>query len=195
MRPAQAGVNRTANAPLGGSADKPYPAGPPGYQARNAIDTSGSDVDQGQDTQGIEVPIPTDASVARIIQLGQAHLLKMLSDQGFDYSHPVDEYAPQGNPGPQQSLTVQPDYDMPVRIEAITVVIPVGSTGASLQIGQRTLQLYSGAALTTPTVLTMEVLGIILNSDDPRIITFTGAVTSQPYLGFTGFALTRGQFS
>jgi hypothetical protein len=195
VRPAQAAVNRAVNAPLGESADRPYPDGPPGYQARNAIDTSGSGTDQGQDTQGIAVPIPTDASVARIIQLGQAHLLKMLSDQGFDYSHPVDEYAPQGNPGPQQTLTVQPDYDMPERIESITVVIPVGATGASLQLGQRTIQLYSGAALTTPEVLTMEVRGIIINSDDPRIITFTGAVTSQPYLGLAGFALTRGQFS
>jgi hypothetical protein len=176
--------------------DRAYPAPPPGYQPRNVIATAGTDRDQGPGTPGLGVPVPSDASIARIIQLGQAHLLKMLSDQGFDYSHPVDEYAPQGSPGPQQSVTVQPDYDMPERIEAITVVIPVGATSALLQLGQRSLQLFSDAtALTAPIAQSFEVRGIILNSDDPRILTLTGAITSQPYLGLTGFALTRGQFS
>lgn len=119
----------------------------------------------------------------------------MLADKGFDYTHPVDEYAPQGTPGPVQSLTIQSDYDMPERIETILVVIPVGATSALLQLGQRSIQYYSGAALTTPLVVSNHVSGIIINSDDPRILTFTGTITSQPYLGLTGYALTRGQFS
>jgi hypothetical protein len=170
----------------------PYPGS--GVQGRNAF-ARGTDQDTGQDAQGIRVPPVTADQIALLEALKRANLIRSLDDRAFDYSHPVDEYAPQGSPGAVQSLTVQPDYDMPERITTIMVIIPVGATGASLQLGQRTWQLYSGAALTTPAILPMPVHGVILNSDDPRILTLTGTITSQPYVGLTGFALTRGQFS
>lgn len=174
--------------------EAPYPVKNGVVQQRNLI-AQGTDQDEGADAEGIKVPPVNPADVAKIIALSQRHLLKMLRDQAFDYTHPVDEYAPQGNPGPVQSLTIQADYDMPERIESILVVSPVGATSTILQLGQRSIQLYAGAALAAPLVSSMHVSGIIVNSDDPRVLTFTGAITSQPYLGLTGFALTRGQFS
>lgn len=172
----------------------PYPVKNGVVQQRNLI-AAGTDQDTGTDAEGIKVPPVDPADVAKIIALSQRHLLKMLRDQAFDYTHPVDEYAPQGTPGPINSLTVQADYDMPERIEAIVIVSPVGCTSTFLQLGQRSMQIYSGAALIVPLVTSMHVSGIIVNSDDPRIATFTGTLASQPYLGLTGWALTRGQFS
>jgi hypothetical protein len=150
------------------------------------------------DAQGLAVPPVTDAQMARVVAMAQAHLMKMLKDQAFDYTHPVDEYGPQGlAPATAYGniVNIQSDYDMPEKIENILVVIPVGTTVASLQLGQRTLNLYSGAALTTPQIVTVPYCGIILNSDDPRTLTLTGVITSAAYLGLTGWALTRGQFS
>ena len=170
----------------------------PGYKVepRNAI-VPGTDVDQGPDAEGIKIPSITEAQIDRVVALAQRHLLKMLEDKAFDYTHPFDEYAPQGSPGlvVTNSITVQSDYDMPERIESILTITPVGATGTLLQLGQRTLQLYAGAALVAPLVQSFHVSGMILNSDDPRILSFTGTVTSQGYLGLTGYALTRGQFS
>ena len=190
--PEQAAVNRVKNAVPGKSTDIPYPGDR--VEPRNAI-VPGTDRDLGPDTEGIKIPSITEETIDRIVALSQRHLVKMLMDKAFDFTHPFDEYAPQGNPGPQQSLTVQSDYDMPERIDSILVVIPVGATNALLQLGQRTLQLYTGAALAAPLVQSLYAKGIILNSDDPRILTFVGTITSQGYLGLTGFALTRGQFS
>jgi hypothetical protein len=191
-------LKRTGFAPVpnaGGTTDLPYPRDVHHYQERNVIAHSGTDQDEGVDAEGVKIPPVDPRTMAAVIAAAQTHLLKMLSDKGFDYTHPVDEYAPQGIPGPIQSLTIQADYDMPERIETILVVVPVGTTSALLQLGQRSMQLYSGAALVSPLVIAMPVHGLIVNSDDPRILTFTGAVTSQPYLGLTGYALTRGQFS
>jgi hypothetical protein len=125
--------------------------------------------------------------------------MAMIKDQAFDYTHPVDEYAPQGMSSTMalypNIINVQPDYDMPERIEAITVIIPVGATLAVLQLGQRTMTLYSGPVITTPIVTSVQCRGIILNSDDLRTLTITGGLTTAPYLGLCGWALTRGQFS
>ena len=163
---------------------------------RNSIATHNPDPNSGPDEQGIEIPSASHEQMVKNLLLASARLSKMANDQAFDYSHPVDEYAPQGGTAViTNTVTLQPDYDMPERITTITAIIPVGATGASLQLGQRTMVLYSGTALTAPGVLTMSVHGIIVNSDDPRILSIAGTLTSAPYLGLTGFALTRGQFS
>jgi hypothetical protein len=165
-------------------------------QARNTIDTHGTDMDQGAGTPGIAVPPASLEQMLKTMGLANAHLMKMANDRAYDYSHPVDEYAPQGGTAViTNTVTVQPDYDMPERINGLTVIIPVGSTAAVLQLGQRLMQLYSGSALTVPGILCMNVMGIVLNSDDPRRLTLTGTLTPPPYVGLTGFALTRGQFS
>lgn len=150
-------------------------------------------------TEGHPVKEPTHEEIAVAAALKFHHLMKMQDDRAFDHSHPVDEYQPQGLSTSSASfpnqLIIQPDYDMPERIEAIFSITPVGATLAVLQLGQRILTFYSGAALTTPLVQTHQVRGMILNSDDQRVFTLTGALTSAPYIGLTGFALTRGQFS
>lgn len=163
---------------------------------RNTIAKDGSDEDQGPGTTGGKpAHIPTQDEIAVKAALSFHHLMKMVKDQGFDYSHPVDEYAPQGGNGlVAQSVTVQADYDMPERITNVFAVIPIGTTFAQLQLGQRTIVIYSGAALAAYQTFQLSQTGIILNSDDPRILTVTGS-TGTPYLGLTGFALTRGQFS
>lgn len=178
----------------------------PTPNARNTIVTgpAGLDTDQGPlGNTPTSDPVPTMEQITARAALHFRHLLEELKDQGFDYSHPVDEYAPQGMPAPAAGITyanvvtILPDYDMPEKIENILVIVPVGATLATLQLGQRTLDLYSGAALTAPLLITVPHAGVILNSDDPRILTISpaGTITSAPYLGLTGYALTRGQFS
>lgn len=248
---------------------------------RNAIvpgkHSSAPDEDHGPGTSGHAAVTVTKESIDRYVQGETLRYQSLMKDMTFDYSHPVDEYAPIGNPGPQQSLTVQSDYDMPERIEHITCVIPVGATSATLQLGPRYLQLYSSVSssapvpsqpavpasgvaqqntntypvsvvvsagtltnvavngvtvgtgdgtylvpaggaisitysvaptwvwsnaspaassgLAAPLNVTIHAGGIILNSDDIRQVVFSGLVTSQPYLGLAGWALTRGQFS
>jgi hypothetical protein len=180
---------------MGKSADKPYPRGIGQYEQRNEIAPLQPESDQGPGTEGIRVPPVDPKDIMRIIALSQSHLLRMLADKGFDFTHPVDEYGPQGTPGAIGSITLQPDYDMPERIESFIVVVPVGATSALMQLGQRSLQLYAGAALAAPLVIVAPCHGIIINSDDPRNVVFTGTITSQGYFGLTGYALTRGQFS
>jgi hypothetical protein len=175
-----------------------YPAGP--VQPRNTIDrpTRAENASAQTDAQSLKVPPADQAQAARVVALASAHMMKMIRDQAFDYTHPVDEYAPQGGNQviPANGIiTVQSDYDMPEKIESVLVIVPVGATSAALQLGQRLLTLYAGAALTAPLLWTVPYAGIILNSDDPRILTMTGGLTSPPYLGLTGYALTRGQFS
>lgn len=167
---------------------------------RNTIAHTGDDLDHGPGTKGHKQPVITPEQASLFAAVDFRHKLQMLSDQAFNYSHPVDEYAPQGMPSPASgagllTITVQPDYDMPERIETILVIIPVGATSALLQLGQRTMQLYSGVALTVPSVINMHVSGVILNSDDPRVLTLTGATTSAGFVQLCGWALTRGQFS
>lgn len=165
---------------------------------RNEIVPGGTDRDTGPGTNGIAAAKLTEDQIHQILAVKMIKYQQLSDNRLFDYSHPVDDYAPQGNGGAAltfQSISVQCDYDMPVRYENVTVIVPVGATGATLQLGQRTLVLYSGAALTIPQVITLPYTGIILNSDDSRVLTFTGSVTTQGYVGLSGFAITRGQFS
>jgi hypothetical protein len=128
----------------------------------------------------------------------QLRYLSLLKNAAFDYTHPVDEYGPNGSANSvviTNQVNVQPDYDMPERIEHLAYVLPLGTTTALIVLGSRAIQVYNGPALTTIIASTLFVGGIILGSDDLRQLNLTGTLTSAPYLGLTGFALTRGQFS
>jgi hypothetical protein len=159
---------------------------------RNSVLAGYTDTDENR-PEGHSTRTLTPPEIAMLAQVEQLRYGRMQDNRLFDHSHPVDEYGPPGNPGPVVSFLIQPDYDMPEKIDNIVYVIPVGTTLASIQLGQRTINLYQGAALTTP-IASFLPIGCILNSDDPRQCTFTGA-TGQPYVGLSGFALTRGQFS
>lgn len=166
---------------------------------RNAIVPASkgeSDRDQGYGTIGEHINSMSKQDLLQLVAYQSLRYQKLGDDRMFDHSHPVDEYQPQGNAAViTNTLTLQPDYDMPEKIEAITCIVPVGTTLANIQLGQRQLVPYSGSALTAPLIVLLDGIGLIINSDDPRILTLTGTVTSPPYLGLTGYALTRGQFT
>jgi hypothetical protein len=160
---------------------------------RNAA-MPGTDTDQGPDTQSQSLPKMTRQDLMELVAYQSLRYQKFSDDRLFDFSHPVDEFQPNGTVI-ASTLTVQPDYDMPEKIESITCIVPVGATSATIQLGARYLTVYSGAALAVPLIVLLDGIGIILNADDLRQVIFAGALTSSPYLGLTGYALTRGQFS
>lgn len=111
----------------------------------------------------------------------------------YDHSRPVDEY--QSTPGwPANGLIeVTPTYEMPERIEAILAIIPVGVTLAQLQLGDRWITLYQGAALTASLTVVLPHLGIVLSRDDARYLQLTpgvqpGGATGGVHLELMGFA-------
>lgn len=183
--------------------------------SRNAIvpgNASGTDAGPGTNASVIE---KVSEQVLYAAAVGESLRYQRLQhDAEYDYSHPVDDYTPQGmlatdSPaaGAEIQLQMQPDYDMPIRYESVAVLIPAGALTVTLQLGQRTWQLRTQNATAdpgqqNPAWIQLPFTGIILNSDDPRILTTvyagtftTGQVSSMPHLSMTGYALTRGQFS
>lgn len=120
----------------------------------------------------------------------QRELLLRIARQVYDHSNPVDEWESQTT-APPATVELFPDYEIPERIDCITASLPVGVTSAVLQLGQRYLTLYSGAATTVQTIVHLPVTGMILVRNDRRVLTFTGALTSGFYLGLTGYCLER----
>jgi hypothetical protein len=122
----------------------------------------------------------------------QRELLLRIARQVYDHSNPVDEWSSQATPPPVGSpVAIQPDYEIPERIDCITASLPVGITGAVVDLGQRSFTLYSGAATTVQTVVNLNGIGMILSRSDERQITFTGAPTTGYYFGLTGYCLER----
>ena len=70
---------------------------PLGY--RNAVLPGYTDTDTGPNTRGDQVSPLTEKQVDLYFQAMQARYMRMMSDQVFDYSHPVDEYGPVGTVG------------------------------------------------------------------------------------------------
>lgn len=116
--------------------------------------------------------------------------LRRQSRKLYDYSHPVDEWVSDATPnaGP---IEIQPDYEIPERIEHIFASLPVGITAATLQLGQRNIILYSGGALGAQTLVSISYTGMILGRSDRRVLSFTGTPTTGFYLGFTGHCIER----
>jgi hypothetical protein len=106
----------------------------------------------------------------------------------YDHSHPVDERISLATAAPL-TMTIQPDFEIRERIESVTASLPVGITSANLKLGQDTILLYSGAATTTQIVVNLQGLGIQLDRDDERIITFTGAPTTGFFLALAGHTM------
>lgn len=125
------------------------------------------------------------------MMLAQKQELTRISRQLFDASNPVDEYqsAP-AMPG-TNSINIPPNYELTERIECICASLPVGITAAQLQLGDRTIPLYSGVATTVQTIVTIPYLGILINRDDERVFSVTGAPTTGFYIGLTGHLFER----
>lgn len=105
-----------------------------------------------------------------------------------DYSKPVDEYEYQTTPFPGP-LTIVAAYSNQVRIESITASLPLGITSAVLQLGERYIPLYNGAALATQGIINLVNQGIILVGSDNRILSFTGVPTTGYYVALNGHQL------
>lgn len=204
--------------------------------SRNGVLAGYSDDDQGPNTQNAQRVDPiTKEQAGLYFQAQQARYSRLLATKIYDTTHPVDEYAPQGESfihtsavlglyGTTVTLNLLPDYDMPVRYENISVLIPSAALYVTLQLGQRTWVLrtqqqpvsgFGGAVLTdigqmSPTWMTLPYTGVILNADDPRILTVQyqsligpnatsgqpgSSTASYPALQMSGFALTRGQWT
>lgn len=129
-----------------------------------------------------------EAEGAKIrLQLELHQVAMRIFRQLYQKARPVDEYYSGPVEGTQQ---IQPDYNLE-RIECILAFVPVGTTAMSLQLGERTIPLYAGGALTASQVLTLPNLGLILTENDKRIITLTGTTSNPTYVGLMGHVLER----
>jgi hypothetical protein len=196
---------------------------PLGY--RNAVLTgfTDRDVPPSPNTTGQPVRPKTYEDVILYFHAMHGRYERLMAAAAYDHSHPVDDYAPQGmltggSPalGSNLVLNIPTDYDMPVRYESCAVLIPAGALTVSLQLGQRYLQLRTAQNPITGTVdpgqlepawMNLTFTGVILNSNDPRVLTVVyanvaasatqvGTTTpTEPHVSLTGYALTRGQWS
>lgn len=140
---------------------------------------------------GLDVKELTDHERAVLGTLfHQRKTLTRISRQAFNHANPVDEFQTSSFDG---ALVYRwyADYEIPERIEGILVSLPVGITGATLQLGQRYIPLYSGAATTLQTLINLNGLGLILDRSDARILSVTGAPTTPFHVELTGYALER----
>jgi hypothetical protein len=119
-----------------------------------------------------------------------AHDMRRQRRANFNTSNPVDEAA-YGPALPSGTIDIQRDYDLPERIQAILYSIPVGATAATIQLGQRVIPLYSGAALATQLVNSLTNLGLIVGPDERRTLTVAGALTSGFFIALQGYAFER----
>lgn len=115
--------------------------------------------------------------------------LVRINRQTYNKSRPVDEY--QGLNSPTLQLTWLAEYALQERIESITASLPVGITTAVLQLGQRFITLYSGAATVVQTLVNLQGLGIIIGESDNRALVMTGAPTTGVFIAMAGFCLER----
>lgn len=108
----------------------------------------------------------------------------------YDFSHPVDEYvSTQG--WPQNGvMNIIPTWEVTERIEAIIVSVPAGVTSAIVQLSDRYLLLYVGAALAAAQTFVLQNVGIILQRDDARQLNLLPAAlgTGGAHFELTGFA-------
>lgn len=126
------------------------------------------------------------------LMLSQHMYTKRLRRMAFNYSNPVDEYAPIGQTLDNNPVNIVPDYGTTVIYQTILYSLPIGTTSAVLRIGAtRNIQLYNGAATTVQQALTLPHLTIIATANDERILTLAGAGTSDGYINLLGYAFDR----
>lgn len=126
------------------------------------------------------------------LMLSQEQYLKRLTEMAYDYKNPVDEYMPIG--AGAATVNIQPDYDKLEMYECIAYSLPLGTTSATLSFGNssdRTIQLYSGAAIAVQQPQTLPFLRILSGPNDKRVLTIVGATTTQGYIGLMGHCFER----
>ena len=131
-----------------------------------------------------------DRSMLLKLMYAQHQEMVRQSRKLYDYSHPVDEYQWGAVPADGE-IIIQPNWQMSERIDNICASLPLGITKAVLQLGDRQIVLYQGAAIGTQTLVTLNGLGIVLEETNLRQLTFTGAATSNFYISLSGHCLER----
>lgn len=124
------------------------------------------------------------------LQLELHQVAMRIFRQLYQKARPVDEWQDgQGVPA-NGIIQIQPDYNLE-RITGALISLPVGTTSASLSLGDRTIPLYSGTATTVQTLINLNGLGLILNENDKRILTIGGTTTTGFYVNLMGYVLER----
>lgn len=110
------------------------------------------------------------------------------SRQLFDHSRPVEEFFNAPDAVPAGEYEIQPNYSVPVRIDGAFFSLPVGITSAVLNLGrERTLPLYSGAATTAQTIVSIRDAGFMLTESDRRTLVLGGTPTTGFFAGLFGW--------
>jgi hypothetical protein len=112
-----------------------------------------------------------------------------MSRKLFDYQRPVDEYQSTNGWPNNGIMELQSTYEMPEMIEHIAASLPIGITSAVLQLGDRYIGLYAGAATTTQLLIGI-YFGAVLSRDDMRqLIMAPAALGVGPvHIGLSGWA-------
>jgi len=123
--------------------------------------------------------------------------LQRISRQVFNAAHPVDEYEVIGQNTAAaygaNGLQIRRDTGWEQRYECIIYSLGLGTTSATLLVGQQTRQLYNGPALTTQQVTVLPHLGILSGPDDKFALVITGAGTSDGFIELMGYAFKRNE--
>lgn len=141
--------------------------------------------------QPVAYAVSEDATDEAKLKLATAQLaeLKRQSRMLYDHSNPVDEYETSTGQPANGIVTIMPNYEIAERIEAIIASLPVGTTSAVLQLGDRFIVLYSGAATVLQTLVNLQDVGMILNRSDVRQLTIAGVLTTGFYIGLSGHTM------
>lgn len=131
-----------------------------------------------------------EAEGAKIrLQLELHQVVMRIFRQIYQKARPVDEWQDGGVPS-NGVIQIQPDYNLE-RITGAVISLPVGTTSATLALGERSIPLYSGTATTAQTLINLDGMGLILNENDKRILTIQGTTTTNFYIHLSGFVLER----
>lgn len=103
------------------------------------------------------------------VEAGRQHLIDTLWAQIPSY---VEEFAYSPD---AVSIEAQPVTVNLVRITGLLAIVPVGTTSASLQLGDRTFPLQNTVNLWTP-------ISILLSERDERVLTYAPSGPSSLYL-------------
>lgn len=156
-------------------------------------------IPRGKRPHGSQVPLRQVTGISaedieqepmKYIALALVHMkmqLQNLAVMSADHSRPVDEYQSQTLVAEttNNSLELQPQYEVPELIECIIITGPTGAF--TLQLGDRTWNLVMPA---TQCMTIGAPMRLLLSRNDRRVL--TSAVTGEWTLELTGHADTRG---
>lgn len=121
--------------------------------------------------------------------------LQRVNRQLFNYANPIDEYEVIGQNASTlaNGIQIRRDTGWQQRYECIMYSLGLGVTSATLVIGESTLQLYNGPAVTTQQTVVLPHLGILSGPGDKSALLIGGVGTSDGYIKLMGYAFRRNE--